>query len=237
MKPTDVMVDGGFAVRMKGVQKAYPTQDPAQGAVRGLDLEVATGEFASIQGPSGCGKSTLLNLIAGLDRPDAGEVEVLGVSVPRLRGRALADFRFTHIGFIFQQFHLVPALTVLENILLPLIPRRVDFDKTERARTLLEEVGLAGKRDRLPAQLSGGEQQRVAIARALVAGPRLLLADEPTGNLDTSSGEAVFELLASANQRHGTTVLLITHDEGLATRAPVQVTMRDGRIEEAVRHA
>ena len=199
-------------------------------AVRGVSLEVASGDSVAIVGPSGCGKSTLLNLLGGIDRPTAGSVTIGGERIDQMRDADSTRFRLRHIGFVFQRFYLMPALTALENVELPLaearVPRR---ERVERARELLAYVGLAGRFDHRPAQLSGGEQQRVAIARALANRPRLLLADEPTGELDAKTGAEMIGLLGRVNA-DGTTVIVVTHDEDLARAAKRVVHMRDGVI-------
>lgn len=188
------------------------------------------GEFISFIGPSGSGKSTLLSILGTLDDPSAGELLHGGQPVHRLNSRQMADFRFENIGFIFQQFHLIPTLTALENIMAPLFGRKVSYDKKQRALELLEMVGLPDKANALPSQLSGGQQQRIAIARALVHEPKWLLADEPTGNLDSETGEIIFQLLHSLNKKKGCGVLFVTHDPKLADRANRKIEMRDGEI-------
>jgi putative ABC transport system ATP-binding protein len=201
-------------VRMTQVTKVY--QDSAAGALNGVSLEIQEGEFAAVMGPSGSGKSTLLNLIAGLDRPTSGEMAVAGRQLNGMGEADLARFRRDRIGFVFQFFHLLPNLTALENLLMPaqLAGRK---GSEARARDLLERLGIADVANRYPAKLSGGQQQRVAIGRALINRPALLLADEPTGALDTRSGGQVMGLLAEINGE-GQTVLLVTHDAKLATR-------------------
>ncbi len=194
-----------------------------------LDLVIPAGQFAAILGPSGSGKSTLLGLMAGLDTPTTGEVILAGTSITRLGEDALAAFRSRTIGFVFQAFHLIPTATALENIQIPMeIAGRRDAKK--RARALLSAVGLGARGHHYPAQLSGGEQQRVAIARAFANEPPILLADEPTGNLDYANGMRVFELLRELNQSTGTTLVLVTHNEELARAADRAITLRDGRI-------
>jgi putative ABC transport system ATP-binding protein len=197
-----------------------------------VTLQVARGEFLAVVGPSGSGKSTLLNLIGTLDVPTEGEVVVHGVETRSLRGDALADFRRQHIGFIFQLFNLVPVLTALENVMLPLIPTRrsLPYHLERRAQELLTAVGLEARVRHLPAQLSGGEQQRVAIARALINEPTLVLADEPTGNLDSQAGGECISLLQSLSRERGATVILVTHDEAVARLADRVVRLRDGAV-------
>ncbi len=194
-----------------------------------LDLFIPAGQFAAILGPSGSGKSTLLGLMAGLDTPTTGEVILAGTSITRLGEDALAAFRSRTIGFVFQAFHLIPTATALENIQIPMeIAGRRDAKK--RAKALLSAVGLSARGHHYPAQLSGGEQQRVAIARAFANEPPILLADEPTGNLDYANGMRIFELLRELNQSTGTTLVLVTHNEELARAADRAITLRDGRI-------
>jgi putative ABC transport system ATP-binding protein len=194
-----------------------------------VSLEVPAGQFVAIAGPSGSGKSTLLGLIAGLDQPTAGRIEVAGVVLTDLDEDALARFRRDHVGYVFQSFHLVPTLTALENVAVPL-ELGGDADAEARARTLLAEVGLAERAHHYPVQLSGGEQQRVAVARALARRPPLLLADEPTGNLDSATGKQIIDLLVGANRHRGRTLVLVTHDPALAAHADRVITLRDGRI-------
>jgi putative ABC transport system ATP-binding protein len=194
-----------------------------------VSLDVPAGQFLAIAGPSGSGKSTLLGLIAGLDRPTAGRIEVAGVPISTLDEDALARFRLDHVGYVFQSFHLFPTLTAEENVAVPL-ELGGDADAIPRARALLAEVGLADRAHHYPVQLSGGEQQRVAVARALARRPPLLLADEPTGNLDSATGKQIIELLVGANRRLGRTLVLVTHDAALAAHADRVITLRDGRI-------
>ncbi len=198
--------------------------------VDAVDLAVAPGEFLAILGPSGSGKSTLLGLAAGLDRPSAGEVRLDGRPIQDLPEGELARLRRGRLGFVFQSFQLLANLTALENVLLPLELAGASAP-LERARRMLAEVGLAEREHHYPAQLSGGEQQRVALARAFATGPELLLADEPTGNLDGATGARVLELLARLRREHGTTMLLVTHDPEVAARADRRIHLRDGRIE------
>jgi putative ABC transport system ATP-binding protein len=195
----------------------------------GVSLEIERGHAVVVIGPSGSGKSTLLGLIAGLDAPTAGSITVGGVHVTRLGESALARFRRETIGYVFQSYHLIPTLTATENVAVPLElagERRV----AARARLLLEQVGLGDRAHHYPVQLSGGEQQRVALARAVALDPPLLLADEPTGNLDSATGAAIIELLFALNRERGSTLLLVTHDPALAERADRIVSLRDGRV-------
>jgi putative ABC transport system ATP-binding protein len=199
-------------------------------AVRGVSLDVGDGDYLAVVGPSGCGKSTLLNLLGGIDRPSGGSVEIGGERVDRMRDADATRFRLLRVGFVFQRFYLMPALTALENIELPLAEAKVARrERVERARELLAYVGLGARLGHRPAQLSGGEQQRVAIARALANRPRLLLADEPTGELDAHTGADMIALLGQVNA-DGTTIIVVTHDEDLAGAAKRVVHMRDGVV-------
>ena len=195
----------------------------------GVSLEVSARETVAVTGPSGSGKSTLLGLIAGLDRPTAGSIVLDGVEITGLDENALARLRRDRIGVVFQSYHLIPTLTALDNVAMPLElagqPRR-----SERARELLDAVGLVDRADHYPSQLSGGEQQRVAIARALALRPQLVLADEPTGNLDSATGAQIIELLLALNREHGSTLVLVTHDKALASRGQRVIALRDGRV-------
>ena len=212
------------------LRREYHMGEDLVHAVRGVTLEIARGDYVAIVGPSGCGKSTLLNLLGGIDRPSEGSVTIEGSRIDRMRDAELTRFRLNHIGFVFQRFYLMPALTAIENVELPMAEARVARDaRLARARELLAYVGLGGRRDHRPAQLSGGEQQRVAIARALANRPQLLLAYEPTGELDAKTGTEMIALLAQVN-RDGTTVVVVTHDEELAGAAKRVVHMRDGVV-------
>ena len=195
----------------------------------GITLAVKAGEVCAITGPSGSGKSTLLGLIAGLDRPSGGSIEVAGVELTRLGEDELARFRRRTLGYVFQSFHLIPTLTAAENVAVAL-EIAGQADALGRARALLGQVGLADRAHHYPVQLSGGEQQRVAIARAVALDPPLLLADEPTGNLDSATGEQIIELLLRLNRERGSTLVLVTHDEALARHAGRVVRLRDGRL-------
>ncbi len=219
-------------VRLTDVSKVY--QGGITGALNGVSVTIEKGEFAAIMGPSGSGKSTMLNLVAGLDRPTSGTVKVGGTDLGKLGEAGLARFRRDHIGFVFQFFYLLPNLTALENVLIPAQLKRHDSAEAP-GRKLLAQLGIQELADRYPARLSGGQQQRVAIARALINQPTLLLADEPTGALDTRSGEQVMDLLVELH-RQGQTILLVTHDAKLATRHAARVvTMMDGRIVDDAR--
>ncbi len=197
--------------------------------LRGLNLSVAAGETIGVVGPSGSGKSTMMMVIAGLERPSSGTVRVAGHDLPELSEDALALFRRRSVGIVFQAFHLVPTMTAIENVAVPLEFARI-ADAFDKAKASLETVGLGDRLAHYPAQLSGGEQQRVAIARAFATEPDLLLADEPTGNLDGETGEQVIKVLFGLAERNGTTLLLITHDPAIAERCSRVVQLRDGRI-------
>jgi putative ABC transport system ATP-binding protein len=216
-------------IRLNNVHLTLGSLAGAVHILRGIDLDIADGETAAIVGPSGSGKSTMMMVVAGLERPSAGTVEVAGQDLGKLDEDGLALFRRDRVGIVFQNFHLVPTMTALENVAIPLefAGRR---DAFAAARAGLDAVGLAHRLDHYPAQLSGGEQQRVALARAAVTGPKLLLADEPTGNLDGETGEHVIDLLFGLQQRLGTTLLLITHDQTVARRCRRIVRLADGRI-------
>jgi putative ABC transport system ATP-binding protein len=198
--------------------------------LRGVDFEIPRGQFVAVMGPSGSGKSTLLGLVAGLDRPTTGQILLEGQDITRLAEDDLAVLRGRKIGFVFQSYHLIPTLTAEENVLLPLELVGDGADGTARARELLDAVGLLDRRTHYPVQLSGGEQQRIALARAFMVKPPLLLADEPTGNLDSANGRHVLELLLELNRRQGTTLLMVTHDRDLTDSAQRRITLRDGVI-------
>jgi putative ABC transport system ATP-binding protein len=214
-----------------GITKTIDTGTHRVEILRGVDLELPAGQFVAIMGASGSGKSTLLGLLAGLDTPTAGKVIIDGVDITGLNEDALALVRGRKIGFVFQSYQLIPTLTAEENVLLPheLSGGDVAVGMT-RARELLTSVGLADRMDHYPVQLSGGEQQRVALARAFMCKPPILMADEPTGNLDSVNGAHVLDLLISLNQREGTTLVLVTHDRALASRADRIVTLSDGQV-------
>jgi len=200
--------------------------------LRGVDVSLDAGEIVSIVGPSGAGKTTLLNVLSTLDRPDSGSVVVKGVDLAGLKDKALAQFRNAHIGFVFQFHQLLPEFTALENAVLPaLVGGRSEAEAEAAAMARLEELGLAARAKHLPSQLSGGEQQRVAVARALVNDPPLLFADEPSGNLDSANAGALHDLFFDLRDRHGLTIALVTHNEGLAERADRQIRLRDGVVE------
>jgi putative ABC transport system ATP-binding protein len=218
-------------IRLVGVERVYRMGKVDYHALRGVDLEIGVGEMVAVVGPSGSGKSTILNLITGIDRPTAGTVTVGGDRLDDLGEEQLAVWRGSNVGIIFQFFQLLPTLSALENAVLPLdfARRGSKRDRFDRARHNLELVGLGDKLDNLPAELSGGEQQRVAIARALAADPKLVVGDEPTGNLDTVTAAEMFELLARLNAE-GKTILFVTHDRELAARAGRVIEIRDGVV-------
>jgi putative ABC transport system ATP-binding protein len=220
----------GFPVHVKDVNKRYRTG--AEQVVVALDsvtLELEPGSITGIVGPSGSGKSTLLHVIGAMDEPDSGSIRVGDWQVDALSRKEQVAYRRT-IGFVFQRFHLLPALTVVDNVAAPLLPRKQPFDVDARARELVAAVGLAGREHSLPSKLSGGQQQRVAIARALINEPGLLLADEPTGNLDSHTGTGIIELLLALRERTGMTIVLATHDAVIASRCDRIVRLHDGRI-------
>jgi putative ABC transport system ATP-binding protein len=215
-------------IELRGVSKTVDSGGQPMTILHSLDYSIASGQFVAIVGPSGSGKSTLLGLLAGLDAPSTGSIVVDGVDITTLGEDRLARLRGEKIGFVFQFFHLVPSLTAFENVLIPMeiSGRR---DAATRARQLLGEVGLTDRAHHYPSQLSGGEQQRIAIARALANDPPIVLADEPTGNLDSSTGRHIMELLMRVHRARGTTLVLVTHDAELAALADSRLVLRDGR--------
>ena len=220
---------------VKGLGKSVSLGQESLTILEGIDLQVNSGETVALVGASGSGKSTLLGLLAGLDLPSQGDIEILGKSLGELDEEGRARLRAEQIGFVFQSFLLLPTMTALENVMLP-AELRGERDCEPRARELLAAVGLGERLHHLPPRLSGGEQQRVAIARAFMTRPSLLLADEPTGNLDSKTGEKVIELLFELNRKHGTTLVVVTHDHQLAERCQRQVVMTAGRLEREVAH-
>jgi putative ABC transport system ATP-binding protein len=221
-------------VEARTVTKVYPMPGGDVHALRGVSLAVPAGDFLALMGPSGCGKSTLLNLFGAIDLPSTGEVRLEGEDTARLDDAARTRLRLTHVGFVFQRFFLLPMLTARENVLLPMIEaRRPKKERDARAVELLEYVGLGGRLDHRPSQLSGGEMQRVAIARALANRPRRLLADEPTGELDEATGLAIARLLARLSD-DGVTIVLVTHNPELAAQARRTLHLRDGHVVEEV---
>ena len=227
----------GAVIELAGVTKIYGGAGPAGvRALRGINLRFRPGQYVSIEGPSGCGKTTLLNLLGLIDTPSEGEVRWDGVNVADGSERERARFRLRSIGFVFQRFYLLPTLTVRENVELPLRPLlRGRAERRARAVELLENVGLSARAGFYPSQLSGGEEQRVAIARALVNSPALLLADEPTGELDSDNAGKVLDLLEALHRERQTTLIVVTHNPEVARRARRHLTLRDGRVESDVR--
>jgi putative ABC transport system ATP-binding protein len=223
-------------IQLHGVSKTVPSGAGSLTRLHPLDLTIDRGRVVAITGPSGSGKSTLLGLLAGLDSPSTGHVVVDGVDITTLDEDSLARLRGTRIGFVFQFFHLLPSLTALENVLVPMEIAGV-ANARGRARELLVEVGLAERGHHYPSQLSGGEQQRVAIARALANEPPIVLADEPTGNLDSGTGHSIIELLLDVNRTRKTTLVLVTHDPELAAMADVSIALRDGRVVKTTERA
>ncbi|GAA0897741.1 ABC transporter ATP-binding protein [Virgisporangium aurantiacum] len=202
-------------------------------AVDGISLDVEPDAMVALTGPSGSGKSTLLHLVGAIERADGGSVTVDDVEVTALKRGRLAAYR-QRIGFVFQRYHLLPPLTALDNVVVPTLPYRVGYDRASRARELLDAVGLAGREKALPSELSGGQQQRVAIARALMVEPKLLLADEPTGNLDSKTGQQIMDLLVTLRKDRGMTILLATHEQHVASRCDRLIRLSDGRITDDV---
>lgn len=217
-------------IELHDLSKVYRTSDVETTALNNINLEIADGEFIAIMGPSGCGKSTLLNILGMLDTPNSGSYNFLGEDVANRSERELAIVRKQNIGFIFQSFNLIDELTVAENVELPLLYQKMPAkERAEQVQKVLERVNIAHRADHRPQQLSGGQQQRVAVARAVVTNPNLILADEPTGNLDTTNGEEVLNLLGQLNG-DGTTIIMVTHDQGHADHASRVVHMLDGRV-------
>ena len=224
------LADRPAAIELRGITKRYGIGDGRE--VRAADdvtLSIAEGAFVALTGASGSGKSTLLHMIGALERPNSGTILASGTDVTALRGAALAAYRRT-VGFVFQRDNLLPALTARDNVIAPLLPYRTTFNKRERGRQLLAAVGLAGREQSLPAKMSGGEQQRVAIARALMNTPALLLADEPTGNLDSANAAEILQLLATLREQREMTIVLGTHDPQVAAHAERLIRLRDGAV-------
>jgi len=218
-------------IRTRNLTKELPLGAVVVHALRGVDLDIYPGEMVGIVGPSGSGKSTLLGLIGGLDKPTSGTVEIDGVDISHMNEDQLTDIRNERIGFIFQFFNLIPTLTAQENVALPIqFARKPQFNPDKRAKELLKTFGLGDRLNHRPSELSGGQQQRVAIARALANNPPLILADEPTGNLDTEAGAMVMDTLEEIRREQGTTVVLVTHDPQLASRADRILTLVDGQL-------
>ena len=217
-------------IEIKNLKKKYTSGDETVEALAGVDISIESGEFITIMGQSGSGKSTLLSVLGGMNHPSSGEVEMAGVKLYQLPGEKLADFRAQNLGFVFQSFHLIPYLTAIENVMLPLAIVKMSTNaKRSAARSTLERVGLGSKLDRLPNQLSGGEQERVAIARAMVNTPQILLADEPTGNLDSRTSEEVMALFRELNNS-GQTVVMVTHNPDNGRYADRTITLKDGMV-------
>jgi putative ABC transport system ATP-binding protein len=228
----------GLAYSLRGVGRRYGDGDGVVDALAEVDLEISDGEFVAVVGPSGSGKSTLLQLLGALDRPTSGTISFEGRDLARLGDEALAALRLERVGFVFQQFNLIPTLTARENVEVAIAPTGASAaDRIARAEDLLGRVGLGDRAGHLPSQLSGGEQQRVAIARALANSPDVLLADEPTGNLDSATGESILGLLRELWSEAGLTVVLITHDAGIAAQAQRLIQLADGRIADSSRTA
>jgi putative ABC transport system ATP-binding protein len=217
-------------ISVRALTKSIDTGTHRVEILKGIDLEIPRGQFAAIMGPSGSGKSTLLGLLAGLDTPTSGQVILDGEDITNLGEDDMALLRGRKIGFVFQSYHLLPTLTAEENVLLPMELAGRDSGGRARARELLDRVGLGGRFDHYPVQLSGGEQQRVALARAFALRPPILLADEPTGNLDSTTGRAVLDLLLALNREQGTTMVMVTHEQSLAESADRRIVLHDGLV-------
>ena len=217
------------AIDLRDVHKEYQRQSQKIPVLSGLTLEVTEGDYVALMGPSGSGKTTLLNLVGGIDQPSRGQVVVHGTDIAKLKGRSLAQWRSRHIGFIFQLYNLIPVLTALQNVELPLLLHRMSGgERKKRAQVALELVGLGDRLGHFPRQLSGGQEQRVAIARALVSDPKVLLADEPTGDLDRKSAEEILQLLERLNREFKKTIVMVTHDPHAAERAQRMVHLDKG---------
>jgi putative ABC transport system ATP-binding protein len=217
-------------IQVRGLTKSIHTGTHRVDILKGINLEIPRAQFAAIMGPSGSGKSTLLGLLAGLDSPTSGQILLDGEDITSLGEDQMALLRGRKIGFVFQSYHLIPTLTAEENVLLPMELAGDGHRGRPRARELLERVGLADRRDHYPVQLSGGEQQRVALARAFALQPPILLADEPTGNLDSATGQVVLDLMLTLNREQGTTLVLVTHEESIASSADRRILLRDGLV-------
>jgi len=216
-------------IRLQNIEKVYRTDTVETLAVNGISLDIAKGEFLSIMGPSGCGKSTLLNIMGLLDEPSRGTIRIAGQDVSSFSDQRLARFRNEQLGFIFQSYHLINDLQVLDNVELPLLYRSSSArERRDLAAEALEKVGLSNRLKHFPSQLSGGQRQRVAIARAIVGKPQIILADEPTGNLDSAMGNEIMDILINLNQNDGTTVVMVTHDENMANKTHRLVRLFDG---------
>ena len=217
-------------IKLTGINKIYRTNEIETLALENVNLDVAKGEFVSIMGPSGCGKSTLLNIMGLLDAPSSGKIEINGTSVESMKDKELAAFRNKTLGFVFQSFHLINSLNVIDNVELPLLYRKMAAkERTRLAKEVLDRVGLSHRMRHMPTQLSGGQCQRVAIARAIVGNPEIILADEPTGNLDSKMGAEVMELLHKLNKEDGRTIVMVTHNEEQAKQTSRTIRFFDGR--------
>ena len=217
-------------IKLTAINKIYRTNEIETLALENVNLDVAKGEFVSIMGPSGCGKSTLLNIMGLLDAPSSGKIEINGTSVESMKDKELAAFRNKTLGFVFQSFHLINSLNVIDNVELPLLYRKMAAkERTRLAKEVLERVGLSHRMRHMPTQLSGGQCQRVAIARAIVGNPEIILADEPTGNLDSKMGAEVMELLHKLNKEDGRTIVMVTHNEEQAKQTSRTIRFFDGR--------
>ena len=217
-------------IKLTGINKIYRTEEIETQALENVNLEVQKGEFLSIMGPSGCGKSTLLNIMGLLDSPTSGTIEINGTSTENMGDKELAAFRNQTLGFVFQSFHLINSLNVIDNVELPLLYRKMSSsERTALAKQVLERVGLSHRMKHMPTQLSGGQCQRVAIARAIVGNPEIILADEPTGNLDSKMGAEVMDLLHQLNREDGRTIVMVTHNEAQAKQTARTVRFFDGR--------
>jgi putative ABC transport system ATP-binding protein len=228
--------NGTPAVQTKDVWKIYPQEPNPVKAVRGVSLEIESGDFVAMAGPSGSGKTTVLNLLGGLTRPTEGSIEIGGLEITAMPDKALARLRLERIGFVFQAYNLLPVLTAMENAEFTLLLRGVPtHERHERVRVLFDQMGLEGLEDRFPGKLSGGQQQRVAVARAVVGEPALVLADEPTANLDSVASAALLDVMERLNREHGTTFVFSTHDPRVMERARRLITLVDGEISTDVR--
>ena len=217
-------------IKLTGINKIYRTNEIETLALENVNLDVAKGEFVSIMGPSGCGKSTLLNIMGLLDAPSSGKIEINGTSVESMKDKELAAFRNKTLGFVFQSFHLINSLNVIDNVELPLLYRKMAAkERTRLAKEVLDRVGLSHRMRHMPTQLSGGQCQRVAIARAIVGNPEIILADQPTGNLDSKMGAEVMELLHKLNKEDGRTIVMVTHNEEQAKQTSRTIRFFDGR--------
>jgi putative ABC transport system ATP-binding protein len=223
-------------INIHNITKTYNKGATKVEALKGISFSIENGEMVALMGASGSGKSTLLSLIGGLDKCDSGSISVDGKNISALNAEELADFRRDDVGFVFQQFHLIPTLSVVENIMLPLLPSGIKKAECYSvAREALEKVGLGDREKHLPGELSGGEQQRVAIARALVNKPKIILADEPTGDLDSKTGEKILELLQTLNQKEKVTIIIATHDDKIAQKTKRKIVLKDGRVIEDIK--